>query len=54
MVQLYTGSGAAASPLLPVQGPGDNTSADIPYVLYTARVYNSSITPGIARVQQGE
>ena len=35
-----------------VQGPGDNTTGE-PYVLYTGRVYNNSITPGVARVKQG-
>ena len=41
---------ARLSPCL-LQGPGDNTSN--PYVLFTARVYNDTLTPVVARVQQG-
>ena len=38
-----------------LQGPGDNaTNSDDPFVLFTGRMYNNAITPGVIRIQQGE
>lgn len=38
-----------------LQGPGDNTTnSDDPFVLFTGRMYNNAITPGVIRIQQGE
>lgn len=37
-----------------VEGPGDNTTnSDDPFVLFTGRMYNNAITPGVIRIQQG-
>ena len=36
-----------------IVGPGDNTSADDPYVEYTGRTYNHLLVPGLVRVKQG-
>ena len=37
-----------------IQGPGDNsTDSDDPFVLFTGRMYNNLITPGVMRMQQG-
>ena len=36
-----------------IVGPGDNTSADDPYVEFTGRVYNSQLVSGLVRVKQG-
>ena len=35
------------------QGPGDNSSLDDPYVMFTGRLYNAALVAGIIRVQQG-
>ena len=37
----------------PVQGPGDNTSAEDPYIVYTGRTYNQELIAGVIRVMQG-
>lgn len=36
-----------------IVGPGDNTSADDPYVEFTGRVYNNQLVSGLVRVKQG-
>ena len=36
-----------------VQGPGDNTSDDMPYIQYYGRTYNQELIAGLVRVQQG-
>jgi len=36
-----------------IMGPGDNTSADDPYVDFTGRVYNHQLVTGLVRVKQG-
>jgi hypothetical protein len=36
-----------------MQGPGDNTSADDPYIMYTGRTYNEALVAGMIRVEQG-
>lgn len=36
-----------------MQGPGDNTSVDDPYIMYTGRTYNEALVAGIIRVEQG-
>ena len=37
-----------------IQGPGDtSTDSDDPFVLFTGRMYNNLITPGVMRMQQG-
>lgn len=36
-----------------IVGPGDNTSADDPFVEYTGRTYNHLLVPGLVRVKQG-
>ena len=35
------------------QGPGDNTSADTPYIQYYGRTYNQELIAGIVNVNQG-
>ena len=35
------------------QGPGDNSSTEDPYIVYTGRVYNGKLVSGLIRVQQG-
>ncbi|KAK9818805.1 hypothetical protein WJX74_002226 [Apatococcus lobatus] len=37
-----------------ITGPGDNSSADNPYVLYTTRTLNDTPVAGVLRVRQGE
>ncbi|KAA6422589.1 MAG: hypothetical protein FRX49_07450 [Trebouxia sp. A1-2] len=37
-----------------IQGPGDNTSADDPYIMYTGRTYNEALVAGMIRIEQGE
>ena len=36
-----------------MQGPGDNTSADDPYIMYTGRTYNEALVAGMIRIEQG-
>ena len=36
-----------------LQGPGDNTSADDPYIMYTGRTYNAELIAGMIRAEQG-
>lgn len=36
-----------------VQGPGDNTSMDDPFVTFTGRLYNKRLVAGLLRVKQG-
>ena len=36
-----------------MQGPGDNTSADDPYIMYTGRTYNEALIAGMIRIEQG-
>lgn len=36
-----------------IVGPGDNTSADDPFVDFTGRVYNGHLVTGLVRVKQG-
>ncbi|DBA78463.1 hypothetical protein WJX79_001206 [Trebouxia sp. C0005] len=37
-----------------IQGPGDNTSADDPHIMYTGRTYNEALIAGVIRLQQGD
>ena len=39
---------------LHTQGPGDNTSADTPYIQYYGRTYNQELIAGIVNVEQGK
>ena len=41
------------SPVFLAQGPGDNSSADDPYVEFTGRLYNERLVAGVIRVKQG-
>ena len=36
-----------------LQGPGDNSSAEDPYIMYTGRTYNAELIAGVIRVEQG-
>ena len=36
-----------------MQGPGDNTTADDPYIMYTGRTYNEALVAGMIRIEQG-